>query len=118
MKIDDAVRATGTVEDEFKTVEETLAQESDVVEVMPEEPGFSLNLAWLRTPTGEGSIDDYIDHPLNFMKSRGFAQILRGATGFFGNLKLAVIDIVLGAFQFAKEKQAVKNMPGGSNGTV
>lgn len=74
--------------------------------------GISFNLEWLKTPTGDGAIEEYIEHPLNFFKSKGFAQILRGATGFFGNLKLAVIDIVLGILQFAKERKA------GNNGNV
>lgn len=71
--------------------------------------GISLNLEWLKTPTGDGAIEDYIDHPLNFFKSKGFAQILRGATGFFGNLRLAVLDVVLGILQFLKERKAGAN---------
>jgi hypothetical protein len=56
----------------------------------------------LRTKTGAGSIDSYIDSPLNFNKSEGLAQILRGFTGFLGALDYAILDIVLGGLKFYK----------------
>jgi hypothetical protein len=59
----------------------------------------------LTAETGEGSIGDYIDHPLNFFKSKGLAQVLRGFTGIFGSLSLAIIDIALGGLQFSKERK-------------
>jgi hypothetical protein len=68
----------------------------------------------LTAETGEGSIEDYIDHPMNFKKSEGLAQILRGFTGIIGNLKLAIIDIVFGALRFSNEGKAGKdNVHGG-----
>lgn len=113
MKIDEAVKTTGAVEDEFQAAQEIPQVDTVVDEHVEAVPGIKFNLTWLRTPTGDGSIDDYMDHPLNFFKSRGFAQMLRGLTGFFGNLKLAVIDIALGGFQFAKERQVPKSVAGG-----
>lgn len=67
--------------------------------------------------TGTGSIGDYLEHPMNFNKSQGLAQILRGLTGIVGNLNLAVIDVVLGALRFSKERKGVINndVYGGSN---
>jgi hypothetical protein len=65
---------------------------------------IGINLEWLKAQTGEGDISDYIDHPLNFKKSEGLAQILRGVSGFAGhNLKYALIDILIGAFKFRSE---------------
>lgn len=70
---------------------------------------------FLTAETGEGAIGDYIEHPLNFAKSKGLARILRGFTGIFGSLSLAVIDIALGALEFSKERKGVVNndVPGG-----
>ena len=62
------------------------------------------DFGFLKTPTGPGPIDEYLDHPLNATGSRGMAQIIRGCTGFAGSLDLAIIDITLGALQLVKEK--------------
>jgi hypothetical protein len=59
--------------------------------------------------TGEGSIGDYLDHPMNFNNSLGLAQMLRGFTGIVGNLKLAIIDVIIGALRFSREKKGVIN---------
>lgn len=76
------------------------------VEVQEEKRGIDLSgvVEKLRTPTGEGTIEEYLEHPLNFKKSRGIAQMLRGFTGMFGALNLAVIDIVMGAMNLQQEK--------------
>lgn len=58
----------------------------------------------LKKPTGEGEISDYVEHPLNFEKSESLAQILRGLTGFFGDLKLAVIDVGIGVYRKIKSR--------------
>ncbi len=58
----------------------------------------------LTAETGSGSLDSYIDHPMNFNGSRSLARILRGLTGLIGNLNLAIIDIGLGVLEFSKEK--------------
>jgi len=58
----------------------------------------------LKADTGEGSIESYIEHPLNFSKSEGLAQVLRGITGIFGNLELALIDVLMGFLKMSKEK--------------
>ena len=79
--------------------------------------GPQLDLSWLKAKTGPGTIESYIDHPLNASRSRGVAQILRGATGLAGDLDLAIIDIGLGLVEVIKEKrvsrgQAVTDQPG------
>lgn len=103
--IDEAVQGQGVSENEF--------DENVVSPTPPQESGIKFDLSFLKTPTGDGEIEEYMSHPLNFMKSRGFAQILRGVTGFTGNLKLAIIDIVFGAFNFIKERRqdAGSNIP-------
>ncbi len=57
--------------------------------------------------TGPGEVEDYIQHPLNFGKSAGVAQVLRGLTGLaaaFGvaSLRLALLDIGLGFWRMAR----------------
>lgn len=68
----------------------------------------------LTSETGDGSIDDYLDHPMNFKKSKGIAQILRGVTGIGLNLRLAIIDIGFGALRFSKERTNINDVPRGS----
>jgi hypothetical protein len=103
--IDEAVKNTGAVENEFAG---TVAGEAAAE--MPEEKGFTFDFSILFTKTGEGSIESYIEHPLNFNKSKGFAQLLRGLTGLaqalFGTgLDLAIIDVGLGLVNITKERR-------------
>lgn len=104
MTIEEEVKKQGISENEF---EENIGGGSPT-DPNFEEPmsnGFKFDLSFLKTPTGDGSIEERIDHPLNFFKSKGLAQMIRGFEGFAGNLKLAIVDIVMGAFQFMKEKK-------------
>lgn len=86
---------------------EIISDEFTSPEVEPTRRG--IDLSFLKVETGEGSIEEYIDHPLNFSHSKGMAQMLRGFTGMFGSLKLALIDVCLGALNFSKERKAVIN---------
>jgi len=61
-------------------------------------------LRWLKTPTGPGGLEEYVDHPLNPGQSRGLAQVLRGVTGFTEDLGLAVLDIVIGLARFVAQE--------------
>lgn len=63
---------------------------------------FSGVLELFRVETGAGEINDYIDLPLNFDRSEGLAQILRGASGFIGAnfLRSAILDIVVGFWRW------------------
>lgn len=63
------------------------------------------SLEFLKVETGEGPIELYIEHPLNFSKSKGLARIIRGLTGWFGALNLAIIDVVIGLLEFTKERK-------------
>ncbi len=77
-------------------------------EEIPQEPrGFSLNLSWLKAQTGEGTIEERLNHPLNPESSMGVAQIIRGVEGLLGDLGLAIIDIVFGGIRLMEEKRHV-----------
>ena len=65
---------------------------------------FLPDFSFLKSKTGDGSIEDYITHPLNIKENRGVAQILRGITGIAGELDYAIIDIALGTIEIIKEK--------------
>lgn len=76
----------------------------------PQETKKGLDLSFLKAPTGEGSVHDYIDHALNFNNSKGMARVLRGVTGLMGDLNLAIVDIIVGALDVLKSsKGANKN---------
>lgn len=67
--------------------------------------GLGMDLSFLKAPTGAGSIESYIEHPMNFNNSKSLAQVIRGFTGMLGSLDLAIIDIVIGGLNFAKERK-------------
>lgn len=73
---------------------------------------------WLKSPTGGGSIESYVNHPLNFNGSWGLAQVIRGLTGIFTNLDYAVIDIVMGALKMsnASKPKGAALLDGGNSG--
>ncbi len=73
----------------------------------PEEPGVRIampDLSFLAAPTGSGTIEEYVDHPLNFDRTTSTARILRGLTGICGELNYALIDIGLGVIEKIKER--------------
>lgn len=59
--------------------------------------------------TETGPEDDYEGHPLNFARSKGLGKMIRGVTGYVrrfaevDNLKLAIVDIIFGWFEFWRE---------------
>lgn len=79
--------------------------ESDQGEIGIEEKTPFQFPEWLKAQTGAGSVDDYLEHTLNFNNSRSLARIIRGLSGIFENgLNYAVVDIVMGVFEFSKER--------------
>ena len=56
----------------------------------------------LNTRTGQGSIETYDKHDLNFTGTRGTAHIIRGLVGFFGNTDRAIVDVVVGVLMELK----------------
>jgi hypothetical protein len=89
---------------DFDSMAEEAAQ-PDPGLVAPAGPRFQIP-EWLKADTGEGSIESYLDHPMNFNKSRAMARVIRGFTGMFGSLRYAVIDIVLGGMELGRERKA------------
>jgi hypothetical protein len=67
---------------------------------------LGFDLSFLKSPTGEGSIEDYLDSPLNFNSSRSMARIIRGLSGMLGSLDLAIVDIFVGALDYLKSRKA------------
>jgi len=87
---------------DFIIDDENIEMQKNVNVESPERSGFNF-FDFLRTPTGEGSIDDYINNPLNFNQSKSIAQILRGMSGFLGALNYAIFDLIIGTFNFTRE---------------
>jgi hypothetical protein len=78
----------------------------DIPEVQ-EKKGIDVSI--LKAKTGEGSVYEYINHPLNFNESLGLARVLRGLTGMLGTVDFAIADIVIGALDFLKSsKKGIK----------
>jgi hypothetical protein len=89
-----------SIAEELEGGSETLENFSEPVQyVQDDRPSF---IELLKTPTGEGTIEEYLIHPLNFNESKGMARVLRGLTGFLGNINLAIADIIIGALDVLK----------------
>lgn len=69
---------------------------------------FSRIVDLFKVETGPGELKDYIDCPMNFDRSEGLAQILRGASGFIGAnfLRSALLDIVVGWWRWIGKGKA------------
>jgi len=92
-----------------KTLEQIINEEQgdpapEATEEKIEEPK-SFDFGFIMAETGEGNVEDYLEHPLNFNQSVGLARILRGLTGMLGNLRLAIIDIGFGLLEMSKERR-------------
>ncbi len=82
--------------------------QEEMSQEVTEKQKLNFDLSFLQAKTGEGTIDEYLEHPMNIAKSKGMAQLIRGFTGLFGALDLAIIDITVGLMQFTKEKKVEK----------
>lgn len=96
-----------SIENEILESEGAELQQIEPAEV--EKKGIGIDLSFLQAKTGEGAIESYIDHPLNFNNSQGVARIIRGATGMLGALDLAIIDIALGILELWKGRKKIGN---------
>ena len=104
MKINDTIDGMGIPQNEFEAIENPVEIPGEI----PVNPGFSLPIKdIIFCPTGPE--DDYVSHPLNFAKSEGLGQIIKGVTGYLqqfanvGSLKLAILDVIFGWLKFQKE---------------
>lgn len=100
------------------TIEQDLTQEYHEVESPQSSRMQEILNKVLTAETGEGSVSDYIEHPMNFLKSKGLARVLRGLTGIFGSLSLAIIDIAVGTLEFSKERKGAVMNDVSSGGSV
>jgi hypothetical protein len=82
--------------------------EAEMVEPKPME----MSLSWLWNQTGEGEIEDYMTHPLNFTGQRWNARLIRGVTGMFGNLRYALVDIVMAGVDYWSKREGNGNAGG------
>lgn len=76
-------------------------------------------LQWLKSEPGPGDVDSYRQHPLNWDGSYEVAQVLRGLTGLLGNLRLAVVDLLMGGFRILSRRPPAPpdgGAPGGMAG--
>jgi hypothetical protein len=85
---------------------ETPEFEAEQMSSPPTRGGFQIP-PMLKAPTGEGSVGEYVEHPLNFNASMHMARVLRGLTGMLGTLNYAAVDIVIGGLGFLKDKRKV-----------
>lgn len=92
-------------------MEKTIAEELnesfvpvDDIEDMgaPQGSTRGIDFSFLKATTGEGSVEMYLDHPMNFNNSKGMARVLRGLTGIIGSLDLAIVDITVGLLDLLK----------------
>jgi hypothetical protein len=97
-------------------IDEEMPEQSFAEVKEKETEGVSFNFDFLKAETGQGAISDYIDSPLNFNRSSAIARVIRGLTGFLGNLNLALVDILIGVLEYMQEKK--KNSGGAENGIV
>jgi len=79
-------------------------------EQVNEQPKSNKILDMLKSKTGEGSLDQYTDHPLNFKNNHYLSQILRGLTGMIGSLDFALIDIIVGTIGFFKGDKGIEDV--------
>lgn len=71
-------------------------------EKKPEIPSI---LRFLKVKSPDTPLESYKNHPLNFLKSEGLGQVIRGFEGLFGELKYAIVDIVIGGIRLFFEKR-------------
>jgi hypothetical protein len=86
-------------------VDDVPLQEGLATGIAPAGNRFGLDLSFLKSETGQGDLADYVFHPLNFNNSKPVARILRGVTGLFGNVNLAIADIMIGIFEMNSKKK-------------
>lgn len=110
MSINNVIDSMGIPENEFSGAENFINDSVSGGE-LPETKGIYVGLYFKNIIfTETGPEDDYINHPLNFARSEGLGQVIRGVTGFIrkfteaGSLRLAILDIIFGLMKFKNER--------------
>jgi hypothetical protein len=88
---------TPIVETNFSTGDEPLVKRSII------------DFDKFKAQTGEGELEEYKNHPLNWNNSKSVARIIRGFTGLLGELNFAVVDILIGFFELTNKKKGIAN---------
>lgn len=96
---------TQTIEEQLNGSGAAAAEFQEIPQQQPEQRGIGIDLSVLKTETGEGSVEDYLEHTLNFNSSKGMARVLRGLTGMMGSLNFALVDIVVGTLDLMKSSK-------------
>ena len=98
-----------TIKDEIRQENEPTLDEDTQNDFKSENTGSKSDIMTiLKSKTGDGEVEDYINHPINFKKSKAVAKILRGIEGIFGALDLAIIDILIGSLELIKNNKQKK----------
>ena len=58
---------------------------------------------WYMAESPDVPVEDYITHPLNYDESVALARVIRGCEGLLGGLRYALVDVIVGALQYARE---------------
>ena len=67
--------------------------------------GFNFQIPnFLKAPAVNVPIEEYQNHTLNFDKKKSTGRIIRGLEGLLGALNFAIIDLIMGLIEKAKEK--------------
>jgi hypothetical protein len=75
------------------------------VDMPQQSAGMGIDFGFIKAKTGEGTIEEYLNHPLNFNSQKSTARIIRGFSGMFGSLDLAIIDIAVGIMDMMKSSK-------------
>jgi hypothetical protein len=96
-----------TIEDELGAGEMPHGGQSDDSVPMDDSPvdRGRFDFSFLKAQTGEGSIESYLQSPLNFNESRAVARILRGLQGMVGNMDYAIVDISVGILDYMRGRR-------------
>jgi hypothetical protein len=95
--------------DQVINEQEMAEREKEAVSVQEQQPGSGFAVPeFLKAQSPDVPIENYLNHPLNFAKSMGLAQMIRGLEGMLGGLRYAVLDVVMGGMKFSQERKTIE----------
>lgn len=103
-----------SIADDVNTSTTMAAQDLAAPEAPPEPTPEPWWQRLVSAETGAGELADYTSHPLNITGEPWNARLARGVTGLFGDLRLAVVDIIMAVVEMWWSK---RRGAGGGNGT-
>jgi hypothetical protein len=102
--IQDEINKVAGEEEQIKDYENPINGGATYYEEQPKQ-SIKERFPWLFAQSADEPIENYINHPMNFAKSEGLAQMLRGLSAIIGELRYAVIDVIIGFMKFTKENK-------------